>query len=118
MIEAVRKRSQQPPAEPRPSPPERPGDERVFRIKRSNRFFSLNIRELWHFRELGFILAWRDVKLRYKQTFLGAAWALIQPVMAMVVLTLVFNKAAHIKPEYHVQHFNYYQDVAIPLVPP
>ena len=105
MIDAVRKRASGAPEAPaEPSAAERPADQRVIRIKASNRFFSLDPRELWHYRELGFILAWRDIKLRYKQTFLGAAWAIIQPVMAMVVLTLVFNRAAHIQPEYGVPY--------------
>src|SRR3954453_10596999 len=54
----------------------------------------INVRELWKFRELGFFLIWRDVKVRYKQTMLGAAWAVIQPAMMMVVLTLFFNRTA------------------------
>ncbi len=45
----------------------------------------INFRELWHFRDLLYFLAWRDVKIRYKQTFLGAAWAVLQPAMLMVV---------------------------------
>jgi len=53
---------------------------------------ALNLRELWRFRELLFFLVWRDVKIRYKQTVLGAAWAIIQPVMTMVVFTVFFGK--------------------------
>ena len=52
----------------------------------------LNLRELWLFRELVFFLAWRDVKVRYKQTILGAAWAVLQPAMMMVVFTILFHK--------------------------
>ncbi|HVU34449.1 MAG TPA: ABC transporter permease [Opitutaceae bacterium] len=51
-------------------------------------------RDLWHFRELLFFLAWRDVKVRYKQAVLGAAWALLQPVVTMVLFTFVFGKLA------------------------
>ena len=47
--------------------------------------------DLWRYRELYFILAWRDVKLRYKQTFLGAAWAIIQPLMTMVGGRVVYE---------------------------
>ncbi len=54
----------------------------------------LNLRELWLFRELVFFLAWRDVKVRYKQTVLGAAWAVLQPAMMMVVFTILFHKMA------------------------
>jgi lipopolysaccharide transport system permease protein len=102
VIEAVRKRAARPPLpQEAPRPPEA---QRVTRIKPSNRFFSLDVGELWHYRELGFILAWRDIKLRYKQTFLGVAWAVIQPVMMMVVLTLIFNRVLKINPEYHVPY--------------
>jgi lipopolysaccharide transport system permease protein len=54
----------------------------------------LNVRELWQFRELIFFLAWRDVKVRYKQTVLGAAWAVLQPAMMMVVFTIFFSRMA------------------------
>src|SRR4051812_18485951 len=45
----------------------------------------INVRELWRYRELLFFLTWRDVKVRYKQTLLGAAWAVLQPMLMMVV---------------------------------
>lgn len=51
----------------------------------------VNFRELWFFRELAFILAWRDIKIRYKQTVLGAAWAVFQPFISMVVFTVFFG---------------------------
>jgi lipopolysaccharide transport system permease protein len=54
----------------------------------------INLRELWQFRELIFFLTWRDVKVRYKQTFLGAAWALLQPGLMMVVFTIFFSRMA------------------------
>src|SRR5207248_5123714 len=54
----------------------------------------LNIRELWQFRELLFFLTWRDVKVRYKQTVLGAAWAILQPLLMMVVFTIFFSRMA------------------------
>ncbi len=49
-------------------------------------------KELWQFRELFYFLVWRDIKIRYKQTFLGTLWALIRPLMGMIVFTLIFNK--------------------------
>ena len=52
--------------------------------------------ELFAYRELLFLLAWRDVKVRYKQTVLGAAWALLQPLLTMLVFTLIFSKLGHI----------------------
>ncbi len=52
----------------------------------------LHLRELWAYRELLFFLSWRDIKIRYKQTLLGAAWAIVQPLFAMLLFTLVFGK--------------------------
>ena len=54
------------------------------------------IRELWDYRELFYFLAWRDVKVRYKQTALGILWALIQPFFAMVIFTFIFERMANI----------------------
>lgn len=51
-------------------------------------------RDLWRYRELFYILAWRDVAVRYKQTVAGAAWAVLQPFMSMVVMTVIFGKIA------------------------
>jgi lipopolysaccharide transport system permease protein len=77
---------------------------RVRRIQPSRRRVRLNLRELWAYRELLFFLIWRDVKVRYKQTALGAAWAILQPFVMMVVFTLLVNKALHGKSEYHVPY--------------
>jgi homopolymeric O-antigen transport system permease protein len=54
------------------------------------------LRDLWYYRELLFFLAWRDFRLRYRQTFLGIAWALIQPFFMMVVFTLLFGKVVKV----------------------
>ena len=51
-------------------------------------------RDLWHYRELFAILAWRDVAVRYKQTVIGVAWAVVRPLLTMVVFTIVFGKLA------------------------
>lgn len=53
-------------------------------------------RDLWHYRELFFVLAWRDVAVRYKQTIIGLAWALIQPLATMVVFTVIFGHIANL----------------------
>jgi lipopolysaccharide transport system permease protein len=53
-------------------------------------------RDLWRYRELFYYLAWRDVLVRYKQTALGIAWALIQPLLTMVIFTIVFGRLAHL----------------------
>ncbi|GMR05295.1 MAG: ABC transporter permease [Thermodesulfobacteriota bacterium] len=52
----------------------------------------VNLRELWKFRELLYFLAWRDVKVRYKQTALGVLWALIQPLLTMVIFSVLFGR--------------------------
>lgn len=56
----------------------------------------VNVRELWQFRELVGFLTWRDVKVRYKQTMLGAAWAVLQPLLMMLVFTLFFGRMAQV----------------------
>lgn len=58
-----------------------------------------NLRELIQYRELLYFLVWRDIKVRYKQTVLGAAWAIIQPFMTMVVFSLFFGRLANIPSE-------------------
>ena len=55
---------------------------------------ALDLKELWNYRELLFFLAWRDIKLRYKQTALGAAWAILQPLLTMIVFSVVFGELA------------------------
>ena len=65
-------------------------EEYITVIEPHRQFISLNLRDLWRFRELFYILVWRDIKVRYKQTFLGVAWAVFQPVVSMVVFTLFF----------------------------
>ena len=59
-------------------------------------FAPLNIRELWLYRELLYFLTWRDIKVRYKQTALGAAWAVLQPLLTMLVFSLFFGKLAKV----------------------
>ncbi|OAN38219.1 phosphate ABC transporter permease [Chloroflexus islandicus] len=57
-------------------------------------WWQFNWRDLWVYRELLFFLVWRDVKVRYKQTLLGASWAIIQPVLQLVVFTIIFGRLA------------------------
>jgi lipopolysaccharide transport system permease protein len=64
----------------------------VFDILPSKGWLSLNLSELWQYRELLFILIWRDIKVRYKQTVLGAAWAVLQPLLTMVVFNIFLGK--------------------------
>lgn len=74
----------------------RPADEQVLRIQPSTGWVPLRLDELWQYRELLYFLIWRDIKVRYKQTVLGAAWAIIQPFFTMVVFSLFFGRLAKI----------------------
>jgi lipopolysaccharide transport system permease protein len=65
-------------------------------IRPSRGWVTLNLRDLWEYRELLYFLIWRDIKVRYKQTVLGAAWAIIQPFFTMVVFSLFFGKLAKV----------------------
>lgn len=65
-------------------------------IKPSTGLAALNLRDLWIYRELVFFMVWRDLKVRYKQTMLGAAWAIIQPVLTMLVFNFIFGKVAKV----------------------
>jgi lipopolysaccharide transport system permease protein len=67
-----------------------------LRIQPSKGWVSLRLNELWQYRELLYFLTWRDIKVRYKQTVLGAAWAILQPFMTMVVFSLFFGALAQI----------------------
>jgi len=65
-------------------------------IKPTTGFAALNLRDLWQYRELVVFIIWRDIMVRYKQTALGAAWAIIQPVMNMLVFTFLFDRIAKV----------------------
>jgi lipopolysaccharide transport system permease protein len=67
---------------------------KVIRIAPSKGWVPLRLNELWEYRELLYFLTWRDIKVRYKQTALGAAWAIIQPVFTMVIFSLFFGRLA------------------------
>jgi lipopolysaccharide transport system permease protein len=71
-------------------------DAPVLLVKPSRGWISLRLGDLWRYRELIYFLTWRDVKVRYKQTVLGAAWAIIQPFFTMVVFSLFFGKLAKV----------------------
>jgi len=66
----------------------------IIKIKPAKTNFYLNLKELWDYRELFYIFAWRDIKVRYKQTFLGIAWVLFQPLVSMIVFTVFFGNFA------------------------
>lgn len=63
-------------------------------IKPKKGLAGLDLKELWRYRELFYFLTWRDIKLRYKQTFFGIAWAVMQPFVTMVIFSVVFGKLA------------------------
>ena len=68
----------------------------VIRIEPSRGWVSLQLKELWAYRELLYFLVWRDVKVRYKQTALGVGWAIIQPVFTMIVFSVFFGRLGKI----------------------
>ena len=72
--------------------PEKP----VLTIEARKSWVPLNLRDLWACRELLYFLMWRDIKVRYKQTVLGAAWAVIQPLVTMIIFTYFFGKLAKV----------------------
>ena len=68
----------------------------VLRIKPSVGWVSLRLSDLWLYRELLYFLTWRDIKVRYKQTVLGVLWAILQPLLTMLIFTLIFGRVAKI----------------------
>ncbi len=74
---------------------ERPADHSIV-IEPSTGWVPVRLRDLWDYRDLLYFLIWRDVKVRYKQTVLGAAWAILQPTLTMVVFTIFFGRIAGI----------------------
>lgn len=70
--------------------------EQITLIQPMRGWLALNLREIWDYRELLFFLVWRDIKVRYKQTLLGASWAILQPVFTMVVFSVFFGRLAKI----------------------
>src|SRR5512139_3136304 len=68
----------------------------VIVVKPAVKWAALDWAEIWEYRELLYFLVWRDIKVRYKQTVLGAAWAIIQPFFAMVVFSIFFGRLAKV----------------------
>lgn len=73
-------------------PPARP----LFIIEPTNGFVAIDFRELWHYRDLLYFLTWREISIRYKQTVLGFAWALLQPLLTMIVFTVFLGRLAKV----------------------
>ena len=68
----------------------------MIRLEPSKGWVSLKLRELWEYRELLYFLTWRDIKVRYKQSLLGAGWAILQPLLTMIIFTVFFGRWAGI----------------------
>lgn len=68
----------------------------VHVIKPRSGWARLNVRELWHYKELFYIFAWRDIKVRYKQTAIGVAWAILQPFLSMIIFSVFFGGLAKV----------------------
>jgi lipopolysaccharide transport system permease protein len=82
-------------AHPKPELVEEHGSSQTVQvIEPPRRLLGVNWGEIWHYRELLYFMMWRDIKVRYKQTVLGAAWALLQPILTMVVFTILFGRLA------------------------
>jgi lipopolysaccharide transport system permease protein len=75
---------------------ETPNDLRVTLIRPAAGWAPIDVQELWEYRDLLYFLIWRDIKVRYKQTILGASWAIIQPFCTMVIFSVVFGQLAHV----------------------
>ena len=72
-------------------------EELIIEPGRTERGSSLS--DLWRFRELFYVLTWRDIKVRYKQTVIGALWSILRPLLTMIVFTIIFSKVAHLPSE-------------------
>src|SRR2546423_3817581 len=71
--------------------------ERVTVIRPRRGWAPLDLKELWDYRELLYFLIWRDVKTRYKQTAIGAAWVVLQPLLTAAIFTFVFGHYVHVQ---------------------
>ena len=78
-------------------------------------WLDLNLRELWDYRELLYFFVWRDLKVRYKQTAIGALWAVLQPFLTMLVFSLFFGRLAHI-PSNGLPHSVFYYSALLPWI--
>jgi lipopolysaccharide transport system permease protein len=103
------------------APPALPDDVPVREIRPRRGWVGIDYRELFHYRELLYFLAWRDIKVRYKQTVLGVAWAVLLPLITMVIFTLVFGgfagMANRLPEELKARHVPYFLFVYAALVP-
>jgi len=68
-------------------------------IIKPSKGWCVNLREIWYYRELLYFFVWRDIKVRYKQTLIGAGWAILQPLLTMIIFTIFFGKIAKLPSE-------------------
>ena len=87
----------------------------VMRITPPSGWWVLQFGELWNYRELLYFFVWRDIKIRYKQTAIGAAWAVLQPFLTMLIFSLFFGRLAHI-PSQGLPYPIYYYSALLPWV--
>ncbi len=71
----------------------------MVHLRPARSWMPLDLRELWKYRELIYFLTWRDIKVRYKQAVLGIGWAVLQPILSMVIFTIIFNRFLGVKPD-------------------
>src|SRR5437899_1108639 len=96
-LDIVQRTTLSPPVVGRLAAWEGPGEESDYPevvIRPRSGWIAIDWKELIHFRELLFFLSWRDVRVRYKQTALGVAWAVLQPLFTMVIFTVIFGRFA------------------------
>jgi lipopolysaccharide transport system permease protein len=74
-------------------------DTSITIIRPENNWLALNLADLWRYRELVYFMAWRDIVVRYKQTLLGAGWAILRPFLTMVVFSIFFGELAKVPSE-------------------
>ena len=82
---------------PQGDPQQMEPQERIIEPRKS--LLEISMRELWGYRDLFYFLVWRDILIRYKQTLLGAAWALLQPLTAMIIFAVIFGRLARMPSE-------------------
>ncbi len=73
-------------------------DPNITYIRPARGWSAINLRDIWLFRELVYFLTWRDIKVRYKQAVLGIGWAILQPILTMVIFTVIFNRFLGVQP--------------------
>ena len=96
-----------------PPTPALPAAPPLLRIAPPRGWLELNLREIWEYRELLYFFVWRDLKIRYKQTAIGAAWAVLQPFLTMIVFSLFFGALARI-PSHGLPYPIFYYSALLP----